>query len=172
MIAKEGYWELHELKPRGDVVGCFFACEQLVERQTRKGFLHRIVTGDEKWVNYNSSNPNRSAENHGDCPVITLLRQNLGRMNIHGSKVMLCVWWGDQLGVIYYELLKPSETITDVAAFDLTHLFRSMAHGLTEQHLSSYEEVKNWIDSWILSKDEIFSPRDWSAAREKGQSGS
>nr|CDS31016.1 transposase [Hymenolepis microstoma] len=31
--------------------------------------------------------------------------------NIRGSKVMLCGWW-DQLGVIYYELLKPSETIT------------------------------------------------------------
>nr|CDS31899.1 transposase [Hymenolepis microstoma] len=25
---------------------------------------------------------------------------------------MLCVWWGGQLGVIYYELPKPSETIT------------------------------------------------------------
>nr|CDS29825.1 Mariner Mos1 transposase [Hymenolepis microstoma] len=31
---------------------------------------------------------------------------------------------------------------------------RSMAHGLADQHLSSYEEEKNWIDSWILSKDE------------------
>ena len=31
--------------------------------------------------------------------------------NIHGSKIMLCIWW-DQLGVVYHELLKPSETIT------------------------------------------------------------
>jgi len=30
---------------------------------------------------------------------------------IHGSKIMLCIWW-DQLGVVYYELLKPTETIT------------------------------------------------------------
>ena len=30
---------------------------------------------------------------------------------IHGSKVMLSSWW-DQLGVVYYELLKPTETIT------------------------------------------------------------
>ena len=29
---------------------------------------------------------------------------------IHGAKVMLCIWW-DQLGVVYYELLKPIETI-------------------------------------------------------------
>ena len=27
------------------------------------------------------------------------------------SKVMLCIWW-DQFGVVYYELLKPTETIT------------------------------------------------------------
>jgi len=33
------------------------------------------------------------------------------KKNIHASKVMLCIWW-DQKGVIYYELLKPSETIT------------------------------------------------------------
>ena len=33
------------------------------------------------------------------------------RSNIHGTKVMLCILW-DQLGVVYYELLKPIETIT------------------------------------------------------------
>ena len=26
-------------------------------------------------------------------------------------QVMLCIWW-DQLGVVYYKVLKPSETIT------------------------------------------------------------
>jgi len=31
--------------------------------------------------------------------------------NIHGKNLMLCIWW-DQLGVVYYELLKPNETIT------------------------------------------------------------
>jgi len=127
--------------------------------------------------------------------------------NIHSSKVMLCNCW-DQFGVVYYELLKPSETITydlsrkqlmrlhqalkdkrpqynekhnkvilqqdnarsyrkvgqnilgnvemesptpyspDITPSDY-HLFRSMAHGLANQHLRSYEEVKNWIDTWI-----------------------
>ena len=32
------------------------------------------------------------------------------RSNIHGAKVVLCIWW-EQLGVVYYELLKPSKTI-------------------------------------------------------------
>ena len=33
------------------------------------------------------------------------------RLNIHAAKVMLCIWW-DQVGVIYYKLLKPNEPIT------------------------------------------------------------
>ncbi|UYV76641.1 hypothetical protein LAZ67_14001557 [Cordylochernes scorpioides] len=137
--------------------------------------------------------------------------------NIHGKKLMLCIWW-DQLGVIYYELLQPNETITgeryeqqlmrlsralkikrplyakrhdkviyqhdnarphvakvvketlealqwdvlphppyspDIAPSDY-HMFRSMTHGLAEQHYTSYEEAKNWVDAWIASKDEEF----------------
>jgi len=46
----------------------------------------------------------------------------------------------------------------DVAPSDY-HLFRSMAHGLADQHFQSYEEVKNWIDSWIVSKDDQFFRR-------------
>ena len=37
----------YELKPR-DIERRFFTCEQLIQRQQRKDFLHRIVTGDEK----------------------------------------------------------------------------------------------------------------------------
>ena len=29
-----------------------------------------------------------------------------------------------------------------------------MQHGLSEQNFNSYEEVKNWIDEWLASKDE------------------
>ena len=125
---------------------------------------------------------------------------------------MLCILW-DQLGVVYYELLKSTETITDeqyrtqfepsierqmaaiqrhdkmilqpdnarphvakvvktyletlkwevphppyspdVAPSDY-HLFRSMAHDMADQHFRFYDEVKNWIDSWIASKDDQF----------------
>ena len=106
-----------------------------------------------------------------------------------GKKLMLCVWW-DQLGVVYYELLQPNETITaeryqqqlmqssralkfkpphnmpkdmtkyslDIALLDY-HLFRLMAHGLAEQHFTSYEEAKNWVDSWVASKGEYFFKR-------------
>ena len=43
----------YELKPR-DVERRFFTCEQLIQRQQRKGFLHRIVTADEKWIFYDN----------------------------------------------------------------------------------------------------------------------
>ena len=41
--------------------------------------------------------------------------------NIHGKKIMLCIW-RDLLGVVYHELLKPNETIT--GAVYRTHLMR------------------------------------------------
>ncbi|GBP03212.1 hypothetical protein EVAR_2646_1 [Eumeta japonica] len=56
--------------------------------------------------------------------------------------------------VIYYELLKPNETITgDRYRLQLMRLSRSLARGLADQRFHSYEEVKKWIDSWIASKD-------------------
>ena len=53
MIQMQGNWVPYELKPR-DVERRFFACEQLLQRQNRKGFLRRIVTGYEKWIYYDN----------------------------------------------------------------------------------------------------------------------
>ena len=47
MIQKQENWVPYELKPR-NVEHQFFTCEMLLARHKRKGFLHRIVTGDEK----------------------------------------------------------------------------------------------------------------------------
>ncbi|GFX80013.1 mariner Mos1 transposase [Trichonephila clavipes] len=206
MIQKQGNWVPYELKPR-DVERRLFACEQLLARQRRKGFLHRIVTMDEKWVRYDNPKCRKSWGYPGHASTST------AKPNIHGSKVMLNIWW-DQLGVVYYELLKPTETITgdryrtqlmrlsralkdkrpqynerhdkvilqhdnarphdakvvktyletlkwevlphppyskDLAPSDY-HLFRSMAHGLADQHFRSYEEVKNWFIRGSLQK--------------------
>lgn len=104
MIRKVGNWVPYELKPR-DVERRFFTCEELLKRQKRKGFLNRIVTGDEKWIKYD--NPKRRATYGYPGHAST----STARPNIHAEKVMLCIWW-DQLGVVYYELLKPNETIT------------------------------------------------------------
>ncbi|GBO09233.1 Mariner Mos1 transposase [Araneus ventricosus] len=56
MIQKQCQRVTYQLKPR-DVERRLFACEQLLHRQKRKGYLPRIVTGDEKWIHYD--NPKR-----------------------------------------------------------------------------------------------------------------
>jgi len=177
--------------------------------------LHRIVTDDEKWIHYDNSKKKKSwGPGHASTST--------AKPNIHEKKLMLCIWW-DQLGVVYYELLKPNETITgalyrtqlmrlsrafkekrahyysrhnkiillhdnarpyvaavktyletlkwevlphppyspDIAPsnYHYQHLFRSMTHGLFEQHFTSYDDTKNCIDDWIASKDEAFFRR-------------
>ncbi|EFN77192.1 Histone-lysine N-methyltransferase SETMAR, partial [Harpegnathos saltator] len=43
----------------------------------------------------------------------------------------------------------------DIAPSDY-HLFRSMVHGLSDQHFNNYEEIEKWLNEWIASKDESF----------------
>ena len=93
MIQKQGNWVPYELKPR-DVERCLFACERLLERQRRKGFLHRIVTGDEKWVHYDNPKHRKSWE------VLDHASTSTAKPNIHGSKVMLCIWWNARRSVL------------------------------------------------------------------------
>ncbi|GFW73434.1 mariner Mos1 transposase [Trichonephila clavipes] len=73
--------------------------------QRRKGFLYRIVTGDEKRVCYDNPKRRKSWGYPSHASTSTV------KPNIHGSKVMLSIFWV-QLAVVYYELLKPTETIT------------------------------------------------------------
>lgn len=74
-------------------------------QQQKKDFLHRIMTGDEKWIYYDNLKRLKTWVMPGESGPSTPKR------NIHTSKIMLYIWW-DQRGVVYYELLKPSETIT------------------------------------------------------------
>ena len=78
--------------------------EMLLKRHKKKSLLHRIVTGDEKWIHYDNPNRKKLYVKSGQPAKLT------ANPNIHGAKVMLCIWW-DQKGVLYDELLKPGETI-------------------------------------------------------------
>ncbi|GFX81404.1 mariner Mos1 transposase [Trichonephila clavipes] len=81
------------------------AISKRLKAKTEEGFLHRIVTGDEKWVRYDNPKRRKSWGYPGHASTST------AKPNIHGSKVLLSIWW-DQLGVVYYELLKLTKTIT------------------------------------------------------------
>lgn len=102
-IQKMGNWVPYELKPR-DVERRFCMSEMLLERHKKKSFLHRIVTGDEKWIHYDNPKRKKAYVKKGEAGPST------PKPNIHGAKVMLCIWW-DQLGVIHYELLPSGQTI-------------------------------------------------------------
>jgi histone-lysine N-methyltransferase SETMAR len=104
LVRKLGNWIPHELKER-DIERRKTICELLLQRQQRKGFLHRIVTGDEKWIHYDNPKRKPAWVKPGEAAPST------PKPNIHGSKVMLCIWW-DQRGVVYYELLKQGQTIS------------------------------------------------------------
>lgn len=103
-IQKEGRWVPHELTERQQE-NRRTMCELLLERQQRKSFMHRIITGDEKWIYFDNPKRKRSWTDPGKAPKLT------PKPNIHGKKVLLCIWW-DQKGILYYELLKPGETVT------------------------------------------------------------
>jgi len=62
------------------------------------------------------------------------------------------------LETLNWEVLPHPPYLPDIAPSDY-HLFRSMAHGLSEQRFTLYEDTKNWVDSWIASKDEEFFRR-------------
>ncbi|GBP27948.1 Mariner Mos1 transposase [Eumeta japonica] len=49
------------------------------------------------------------------------------------------------------EVLPHPPYSSDIAPFDY-HLFQSMAHALSEQRFTSYEDTKNWVDLWIITK--------------------
>lgn len=209
-ILKEGKWVPHDLNDR-QIEKRKVISELLLYRQERKGFVHRIITGDEKWIYFDNPKRNKAYLDPGQSSPST------PRQNRFGKKTMLCVWW-DQKGILFYELLKPGETVNasryrqqminvnlalidnrpewdgrhgrkillhdnasshtaklvkdtlkrfeweilphppyspDLAPSDY-HLFRSMAHGLAEQHFANFEEVENWLQIWFASNSEKF----------------
>ena len=131
-IQKEGNWVPHELKPR-DVRRRFCMSEMLLERYKKKSLLHRIVTDGEKWIHYDNPKRKKSYVKPGQPAKSTAMP------NIHGAKVMLRIWW-DQMGVLYYELLKPGENINgERYQTQLIRLKRAIAEKRSELENSGWE---------------------------------
>ena len=84
-IQKVGKWVPHELNERQQE-NRKTTCEMLLDRYKRKSFLHRIVTGDEKWIYFENPKRRKSWVNPGEPSTST------ARPNRFGKKTMLCVW--------------------------------------------------------------------------------
>ncbi|GFX62016.1 mariner Mos1 transposase [Trichonephila clavipes] len=104
-ILKVGRWGPHELTDRQQE-NRKIVCEMLLARYKCKSYLHRIVTGDEKWIYFDNIKHDRSYVDPGQPSKST------ARPNRFCRKTMLCIFW-DQEGPIYYiyKLLKPGETV-------------------------------------------------------------
>ena len=103
-----------------------------------------------------------------------LASKSKAKPNIHRKKLLLCIWW-DQLGAVYYELLKPKETITGtVYRTKLMRLSRALKekrahyysghdkvillHDNARPHVAA--PVKTYLETlkWELSPHPSYSP--------------
>jgi len=103
-IHKERIWLAHKLSENAILAKSFVYCDFFACQAKKKKILWRIVTGDEKWIYFDNPKRKKSWMDPGKTFASTPKR------NIHGHKSLLCIWW-DQEGVLYYELLRPNETV-------------------------------------------------------------
>ena len=74
------------------------------------------MTGNEKWIHYDNFKHRKSWANPSHAST------SVAKLNIYGSKLLRCICL-DQLGVVYYEQLKLTKTITrDPYWLQLMHL--------------------------------------------------
>ncbi|GFV23293.1 mariner Mos1 transposase [Trichonephila clavipes] len=133
-IIKVGRWVPHELTDR-----------QQENRNKRKSYLHRIVTGDEKWIYFENPKRNRSYVDPGQPSKST------ARPNRFGRKTMLFIFW-DKKGLIYYELLKPGETVN-------TDRYKQQLLNLSDAILEKREQYKKQQQKVIFLDDNAPSHR-------------
>jgi len=117
-------------------------CTSLFSRYKKKQFLYQIITGDEKWIYYDNPKRKRSWVDL-DQPS-----KSIPKRNIHGSKVLLCIWW-DMKGIVHYELLKPNETITAERYKQPINWFKSCIKSETSNYSS--KKAQSDIVAWQCS---------------------
>lgn len=133
-VQKMGKWVPHELNDRQQE-NRKTTCNMLLSRYKRKSFLHRIVTGDEKWIYFENPKRKKSWVAPGEPSTST------ARPNRYGRKTMLCVWW-DQKGIIYYELLRPGETVnTERYRLQMTNLNRALSEKRPEYERRQHKVI-------------------------------
>ncbi|GFT36001.1 mariner Mos1 transposase [Trichonephila clavipes] len=88
-----------------------------------------------------------------NTPTTTPTQQNYSPPNNARPQVAAAV--KNYLETLIWEVLPHPPYSPDIAPSNYP-LLRSMAHGLSQQHFTSYEDTKNFVDSWIAAKEEAF----------------
>ncbi|UYV65772.1 hypothetical protein LAZ67_3005410 [Cordylochernes scorpioides] len=120
-------------------------------RHENKSFLRRIVTSDEKWIQFSNPTRQKSWGLPGQFPKQT------PRPNRFGKKAMLCIWW-DQTGVVYFELLKPGKMVN-------TSRYEQQMQSLREALNEKRPEWREKHNNLILQHDN--APAHNATSREK-----
>ena len=76
---------------------------ECLSRQRNDLFLRNIITGDEKCFFYDYVQCKKQLIDEYQSPQPTL------KVQLHGKKVMLCIWW-DHHGIIHFEFLNCNQT--------------------------------------------------------------
>lgn len=99
-----GKWVPHQLSDDNKATRVTMA-GILIRGAKNSGFFDSIVTSDEKWIQYDNTTRKRQWLHPGETPKPT------PKPDIHGKKVMLCVWWNSK-GLVYFEVLDSGQTVT------------------------------------------------------------
>lgn len=103
-VYRQGIWIPHMLSDKNKDQRRTI-CTSLLTRLQGEQFFNRVVTGDEKWILYSNLKRTKQWLSPNERPLPT------PKPNLSMKKVLLCVWW-DISGILYYELLKPGDTVT------------------------------------------------------------
>src|SRR5713101_8845727 len=83
----------------------FNICTSLLSRHNIESFLDRIVTCDEKWIQYK----NIKRKYHWLSPKEPIPQSS--KAGLHPEKIMLCIWW-TATGIVHKEFKCVGQTIT------------------------------------------------------------
>jgi histone-lysine N-methyltransferase SETMAR len=118
-ISRAGVWVPHNLSEQNKA-NRSITCNVLLQRHRTDPFFDRLITGDEKWVLYDNPKRKRQWLSRNELPRTT------AKPGLHPKKALLCVWWNTR-GVVYFEVLKPGQTINaDVYYEQLERINRSL----------------------------------------------
>ena len=82
IVQKKGNWLPHDLTERA-IERRKAMCKILLKRYKMKGFLHRIVNGDKKWILHNNPKRQKVWVHSGEAT------SSKSKANIHGSNLMV-----------------------------------------------------------------------------------